>query len=447
MCLPARSLLLLLLAPTLAGTGAQAQCWDQYAAGNRHNVILTPDGSIATWGRNDDGQLGDGSFTDKNVVSISVVGSEWVGISSKYDVVVARKSDGTIWNWGRNFYGQLATGDMIDRNAPVQVGAASHWRAVFAGLNQSYAIHNDGTLWTWGDNTEGELANGTLDHVYVPAQIGADTDWHTVAPGGHHVLALKNDGTLWGWGMGGFGALGNGSADTLLLPVQVAPGTWSAVAAGLVHSIAVRSDGTLWTAGVPATLEPLTPVPAWTQVGTDDDWANVGAGSLTNMAIKADGTLWMWGQTLYGTTQEPAQVGTDTDWASATGGLLHHLAAKTDGTLWAWGANNNGQLGDGTNTARALPGPVPCDLIPTALEQVEITPLRVRMDPAGQLLRIDGDMAQGVLPVRVLDQAGRLIMEQRLSDGRLAIAGLAAGAYVLQATTAHGPQAVRFVKW
>ncbi|MDX9751415.1 MAG: hypothetical protein RBT71_10080, partial [Flavobacteriales bacterium] len=376
-----------------------------------------------------------------------VVGSEWAEISSNYDVVVARKSDGPIWNWGRYTYGQLATDDFIDRNAPVQVGTGSDWSRVFAGNNQGYAIRNDGTLWTWGDNTEGELANGTLDHVYQPAQIGTDNDWATIVPGGHHILALKNDGTLWGWGMGGFGALGNGSADTLLLPEQVATGTWAGVAAGLVHSIALRTDGTLWAAGDPTAIVPATPVPFWTQVGTDDDWASVGAGAISSMAVKADGTLWLWGQTLFGTALEPTQVGTDTDWASASGGLLHHLAAKTDGTLWAWGANSNGQLGDGSNTARALPGPVPCDGIPTHVDQLAELPLRVYPDATGEWLVVEGHAALEHLPVRVLDQAGRLVLEQRMAHGRVAIAALGAGAYVVQVAVVGGWKSGRFVKW
>lgn len=445
-----RSLFLsLTLTPALwfSATPAYTQCWQQYAAGMRHSVLLTPGGSIATWGRNDHGQLGDGSFASKNVVSLSVAGSDWVDISSKFDLVIARKSDGTIWNWGRNYYGQLATGDFTDRNQPVQVGSEADWNKVFAGNNQSFAIKADGTLWTWGDNTEGELANGTFDHVYVPAQIGTDTDWATIIPGGHHILALKTDGTLWGWGIGGFGGLGNGNADTLLLPEQVVGGTWSSVAAGLVHSIAVRSDGTLWAAGDPGTLSPVTPVPFWEQVGTDTDWASVGAGALSSMAIKTDGTLWLWGQTLFGTTAAPTQVGSDTDWASAAGGMLHHMAARTDGTLWAWGANNDGQLGDGTTTPRMFPGPVPCDLIITQVEQVAQHPLRMYTDATGEWLVVEGDAALAQLPVRVLDQSGRLILEQRMANGRVGIATLGAGAYLAQIAVAGNWKIGRFVKW
>jgi alpha-tubulin suppressor-like RCC1 family protein len=40
------------------------------------------------------------------------------------------------------------------------------------------------------------------------------------------------------------------------------------------------------------------------------------------------------------------------------GGQNHSLALKSDRTMLAWGANQGGQLGDGTNTQRTVPGPV-----------------------------------------------------------------------------------------
>ena len=40
-------------------------------------------------------------------------------------------------------------------------------------------------------------------------------------------------------------------------------------------------------------------------------------------------------------------------------GGYYSLALKSDGTLWAWGNNDCGQLGDGTDTDRWSPVPVP----------------------------------------------------------------------------------------
>ena len=49
------------------------------------------------------------------------------------------------------------------------------------------------------------------------------------------------------------------------------------------------------------------------------------------------------------------QVQNITGMVQASGGSEHSLAVKQDGTVWAWGQNNDGQLGDGTNTSRSSP--------------------------------------------------------------------------------------------
>jgi Regulator of chromosome condensation (RCC1) repeat len=48
----------------------------------------------------------------------------------------------------------------------------------------------------------------------------------------------------------------------------------------------------------------------------------------------------------------PAMAATSTTLSAS---FYHSLAVKTDGTVWAWGWNDYGQLGDGTQTDRALP--------------------------------------------------------------------------------------------
>jgi alpha-tubulin suppressor-like RCC1 family protein len=42
-------------------------------------------------------------------------------------------------------------------------------------------------------------------------------------------------------------------------------------------------------------------------------------------------------------------------WSKISAGGYHTLAIKTDGTLWTCGGNDNGQLGDGTLTAKNIP--------------------------------------------------------------------------------------------
>ncbi|RAK69491.1 hypothetical protein [Hymenobacter edaphi] len=161
------------------------------------------------------------------------------------------KADGTLWAWGRNQYGQLGDGTVGDKVTPVQVGTGRAWRSVAVGSYHTVALRQDGTLWTWGHNRFGQLGNGTSLGQTTPQQIGTATTWLKVSAGGTHTVALKSDGTLWTWGYNGLGQLGDGAAssgrDT---PAQVGTSAgWQSVSAGWNSTLALRTDGTLWAWG------------------------------------------------------------------------------------------------------------------------------------------------------------------------------------------------------
>lgn len=180
-----------------------------------------------------------------------------------------------------------------------------------------------GKLYTWGQSLSGRLGNGTTTpNVVSPAQIGLDQDWQVVSAIRGHGLAIKA-GALYSWGTAANGRLGNGLT----------------------------------------TPDVLTP----TQVGTSTDWTDCSGGEDCSFAIR-DGKLYSWGAASNGrlgnglTTPDvltPTQIGTDSNWnkvdASQDGGAQHCLAIKNNGELWSWGTNADGQLGDGTTTARTSP--------------------------------------------------------------------------------------------
>jgi hypothetical protein len=70
----------------------------------------------------------------------------------------AVKTDGSLWCWGRNDYGQLGDGTYADRNTPVQImtGVSS----VALGYSHTCAVKTDGSLWCWGYNYYGQLGDG-----------------------------------------------------------------------------------------------------------------------------------------------------------------------------------------------------------------------------------------------------------------------------------------------
>ena len=128
------------------------------AAGHYHSLALKNDGTLWSWGRNDYGQLGIGTTTDSNTpVQVSGFSDEQAIIAAGYYHNLALKSDSTLWTWGRNEYGQLGTGTTTQRNFPVQVSSLSGAQAIDGGGNHSLAVTSSDTTPPPGDTTDPQI--------------------------------------------------------------------------------------------------------------------------------------------------------------------------------------------------------------------------------------------------------------------------------------------------
>src|SRR5262249_137385 len=137
-------------------------------------------------------------------------------------------NDGSVWDWGRNNSGQLGDGTNNSRNTPVQVRNLTGIILIAAGSSlgsaHNLALKNDGTLWAWGGNLFGQLGDGTTVNRNTPVQVRNLVGVVSMAVGDGHSLACMNDGTVRAWGSNAFGQLGDGTTIDRHMPVQVLSG-------------------------------------------------------------------------------------------------------------------------------------------------------------------------------------------------------------------------------
>jgi len=146
--------------------------WTAVTAGGYHSCGIQVDGSLWCWGKNDFGQLGDGTASDqKDPILISAAEGGWLSVSAGGDHTCGVQSDGSLWCWGLNDNGQLGDGSFTDRNVPTRVGGEYRWSLVTAGEDFSCAFKTDGNLWCWGWNFFGQVGDGSTSNRNVPIQV------------------------------------------------------------------------------------------------------------------------------------------------------------------------------------------------------------------------------------------------------------------------------------
>jgi alpha-tubulin suppressor-like RCC1 family protein len=116
--------------------------WKSIAGGYRHTIALKTDGTLWSWGSNNFGQLGVNDTTSIiTPVTTLLGGTNWKSIAGASEHTIALKTDGTLWSWGRNAEGQLGVNNTTDRNTPVTtLLGGTNWKSIAAGNTHTIAI-------------------------------------------------------------------------------------------------------------------------------------------------------------------------------------------------------------------------------------------------------------------------------------------------------------------
>lgn len=177
-----------------------------------------------------------------------------IAVAAGDDTSLALRSDGTVWAWGSNAQGQLGDGTTTNRDTPERVPGLTEITQI-AETGASFALRSDGTLFAWGDNGSSELGNGTQGGFSTaPAPVPGLPAVTGVATSGLTTLAITApNGTAWGWGNNTAGEIGDGTDTYHASPRQLTLTDVTQVSSGVFLSAALLSDGTLRTWGANGT--------------------------------------------------------------------------------------------------------------------------------------------------------------------------------------------------
>ncbi|MCA9515378.1 MAG: hypothetical protein KC635_10575, partial [Myxococcales bacterium] len=353
-------------------------------AGQEHTCALTADGAVYCWGRDDRGQVGNGSSSAANQLAPVPVMTDFNGttpLTGAIDIAVgesfacALRIDGAVWCWGEGVYGQLGTGQQQNVTF-AQQGQATNALSIVAGKRHTCALNAAGRVSCWGSNDYGQVGIGLAQSVVTTPQDVGLADVLALGTGALHVCAVRANGQASCWGRNDHAQIGTGTAsENVPTPTPVAGlSALSAIAAGDGFTCARRADGTAWCWGSgeggrlgqgTSQADSATPVQAVLPLGV---------AAVTDLSIDhehacvslSDGTARCWGRATDGQLGD-GESGEDRlplVVVSGLGGVLdvatggrHSCARTATGAPYCWGANDRGQLGAGTG-ASAVPRPV-----------------------------------------------------------------------------------------
>jgi alpha-tubulin suppressor-like RCC1 family protein len=337
------------------------------------------DGTVRTVGRNDYGQLGFNStdLTRQTPVQVFGISSSAVAVAGGVFHTAVLLADGTVRTFGRNAEGQLGINvSGGTRQTPVQVfGISSSAMAVACGRYWGAVLLADGTVRTFGSNTYGQLGVNDTTSRQTPVQVfGISSSAVAVACGNYHTAILLANGTVRMFGRNGEGQLGVNDTTQRNTPVQVfgISSSATAVACGTYHTAVLLADGTVRTfgynnngqLGVNDATNRSTPVQVW---GISSSAVAVVCGRLHTAVLLADGTVRTFGRNNSGqlgvndttSRQTPVQVfGISSSATAVACGSDHTAVVLSNGTVRTFGQNSNGELGVNDTTNRSTPVPV-----------------------------------------------------------------------------------------
>jgi alpha-tubulin suppressor-like RCC1 family protein len=298
--------------------------------GGEHMLLLRTDGTVASWGRNQWGQVGTNASSPVAPATIP-------GLSGVVDVIadgstsLVLKADGTVWAFGSG--GLVPTGRS---DGITKVSGLNQIMTIGHGYDSvGFAVDTAGKAYSWGDKyLLGYAISGSSSNAAAP--IPGLANVLKISAGSDEAIALLKDGTAYGWGYNRnvFNTLGTGVFGDPTTPHVVT---------ALQNKLVDVTNGAVNSSGVHYGLS---------AAGTVEAWGDTGSGIITCGQARASVVI---PQPLVSTFAIANLTGVK----AMAGGDGNTLFLTQSGSVYGCGNNSNGELGDGTQIGADFVGTPP----------------------------------------------------------------------------------------
>ncbi|MEM7130102.1 MAG: RCC1 repeat-containing protein [Chloroflexota bacterium] len=349
------------------------------SVGNKNTCLLTSSGKVKCWGINNYGQIGDGTFMNRNEpVDVAADEDEFKAVAAGELHTCALTTIGDVKCWGASFHGELGASTPISSPLPIQINGlpsnlidiSTMGRTDLVSFGEPvYTSHtcvltDEQSVWCWGVNRNGQLGDGTTTSSSTPRLVESLSGTLTnISAGVEHTCAVTDEQTVMCWGANGYGQLGNSEQSARYTPVNVEgldQGVAS-ISAGSDHICSLTDSNAIqcWGRNDYGQLGDGTTSNRSTPVDVVDAPDNITAvstgGSFGNgrtCLVTDASTVLCWGNEYDGLTEISGLID---DIHTIEVGWNHTCVLNLSGTVNCWGSNYAGQLGDGTNLSGTTP--------------------------------------------------------------------------------------------
>lgn len=283
---------------------------------------LNAAGAAYCWGTNTDGEVGDGTTTQRTLPTAVIGGHTFASLAKTTHGFhqCGLKSNGEAWCWGTNDAGQLGNGTQVNATSPVQVSGGLVFASLALGPLQTCGLTTTSEMYCWGWGSYSQRADGELYSIRTtPTLVNTNgLTFTSIAVGTRSICGLTASGQAYCWGENFGGQVGNSSTIPQTQPTAT--------------STTLRFTKLVEAMDHVCGLTLSSSVACW---GYNANGA-IGNGTTINQLAP----------------QVVAGISGALDLASGEA----HSCARTSSTVYCWGNNNSGQVGDRSNIG---PRPTP----------------------------------------------------------------------------------------